>query len=334
MSSPFRVAIAGAGFMGEVHALRWQRHTDVELLGVFDCEADSAARLELPVFKSWDEMLAAKPDVIDICTPTTTHVELIEKACQAGLSILVEKPLARTLADCDRCIELVEKYKVNLMVGHVVRYFPEYQAARTAVLDGRIGTPATARMGRLAPFPRAQRKVNWYADTASSGGLILDMIIHDLDWLRWCFGPAVRIFGKGLYEKIGDENRLDYALVTVRFQSGLIAHITGSWAHVSGFRTNFELAGDGGMLEHDSALSAPLSIQLRAKEGTAVSGLALPESPVALLEDPYYLEQRAFLDALKKKEQPPVSAHDAREAVRLALAALKSVETGKVVELV
>jgi predicted dehydrogenase len=87
------------------------------------------------------------------------------------------------------------------------------------------------------------------------------------------------------------------------------------------------------MLEHDSDSTAPLSIAVRAKEAGATGGVALPESPLAPDQDPYYLQQKAFMEALSKGQPPPVTAHDAREAVRIALAAMESVETGKVVQL-
>ena len=122
---------------------------------------------------------------------------------------------------------------------------------------------------------------------------------------------------------------LDYALVTLRFASGAVGHVTGSWAHPGGFRTTLEIAGDGGLIEHDSARSASLTAALR----TAGGGNADSESPMAPDEDPYYLEIAAFVSALEKGETPPVTLDDAREATRIALAALESIETGRVVTL-
>ena len=107
--------------------------------------------------------------------------------------------------------------------------------------------------------------------------------------------------------------------------------MTGSWAHPGGFRTTLEIAGDAGMIEHDSARSAPLEASLRSAGGSG--GVAVPESPMASGEDPYYLEIAAFVQALEQGITPPVTLEDAREATRIALAALESIETGKVVTL-
>ena len=217
------------------------------------------------------------------------------------------------------------------MSGHVLRFFPEYAAAKKLVDAGGVGRPAAIRTARLAGFPDLGPRPNWYGDPAQSGGLVLDLILHDFDWLRWTFGPVSRVYAKGLYGRAEFVGRLDYALVTLRFQSGVVGHVTGSWAHPGGFRTTLEIAGDAGMIEHDSARSAPLAAFLRTSDGRG--GVAVPESPMAPSEDPYRLELAAFVSALENNETPPVTLQDAREATRIALAALESIETGNVVPL-
>ena len=148
-------------------------------------------------------MLAqAKPDIIDICTPTPLHRDYVERAAAAGKAIFVEKPLARTLADCDAMVAAVNRAGVPAMPGHVVRFFPEYAAAKRLVDAGGVGKPAAIRTARLAGFPGQEGRPNWYADPQQSGGLVLDLILHDFDWLRWTFGPITRVYAKGLYGKV------------------------------------------------------------------------------------------------------------------------------------
>ena len=158
------------------------------------------------------------------------------------------------------------------------------------------------------------------------------MIVHDFDWLRWTFGPVTRVFAQGLYGKPEHAGKRDYALVTLRHESGAVSHVTGSWAHPGGFRTTLEVAGDAGLIEHDSARSAPLTFSPQAAVGGG-GGVAVPESPLAAEESPYYLELRAFIKALDGDTAPPVTVYDAREAARIALAALESIESGKAVTL-
>ena len=321
----YRVALIGAGNMGRVHARCWDRLPGAEIVGVLDPREDAARALGSP-FTDWHTLLAeTQPDIVDVCTPTPLHREYVEKAAAAGKAVFVEKPLARTLADCDAMIAAVQSAGVPAMCGHVVRFFPEYAAAKRLVERGAVGTPAAIRTARMGGFPAWSDPPNWYADPAQSGGAALDLILHDFDWLRWTFGPVSRVYAKGLYGQKQYEGRLDYALVTLRFASGAVAHVTGSWAHPGGFRTTFEVAGDGGLIEHDSLRSAPLTASLR--------GGTVSESPLAPLEDPYYLEIAAFVAALESGQPPPVTLQDGREATRIGLAALESIKTGKVVNL-
>ena len=316
----YRVALIGAGTMGGWHARQWAALPEAEIVGVLDPRSDAAEAIG-PAYTDWNTLLAqAKPDIIDICTPTPLHRDAVERAAAAGKALFVEKPLARTLTDCDAIVAAVARAGVPAMSGHVVRFFPEYAEAKRQVDAGAVGTPAAIRTARMGGMPDLAGRPNWYADPAQSGGVTLDLILHDFDWLRWTFGPVQRVFAKG---------RLDYALVTLRFLSGAMAHVTGSWAHPGGFRTTLEVAGDAGLIEHDSARSAPLSAAVRSVGG----GVAIPQSPMNPADDPYFLELKAFVQALAAGTPPPVPVEEGREAARIGLAALESIETAKVVTL-
>ncbi|BDI29014.1 dehydrogenase [Capsulimonas corticalis] len=328
----YRVALIGAGNMGGWHANQWKHVEGAELVGVLDPRQE-AAHAHGPVFSDWDTLLSkAKPDIIDICTPTPVHREYVELAAAAGKAIFVEKPLSRSIEDCEAIIKAVEKAGVPAMAGHVVRYFPEYAAAKRIVDEGGVGKPATVRTARMSGFPTITGRENWYANAEKSGGVVLDMILHDFDWLRWTFGPVTRVMAKGLFGTGRFDERLDYALVTLRFESGVVGHVTGSWAHPSGFQTTYEVAGDKGLISHDSNKSVSLSSNLRSKDG-AGAGVTVPESPMFVTDDPYYKELNAFVQALRAGVTPPVTVYDALEAARIALAALESIETGKAVTL-
>ena len=328
----YRVALIGAGNMGGWHAKQWRKIPGVELVGVLDTRRDASVATG-EAYNDWDNLLrSARPDIIDICTPTPAHRRYVELAAAAGKAIFVEKPLARTLEDCDAIVSAVETAGGPVMSGHVVRYFPEYLKAKQIVDSGGVGNPVTVRTARMAAFPSITGRENWYADPEKSGGVVLDMILHDFDWLRWVFGPVTRVYAKGLFAGSHYSAKLDYALVTLRFASGVIGHVTGSWAHPGGFRTSFEIAGDKGMVAHDSADSAPLSIAVRAAGGQS-SGVAVPESPMLDTDDPYYQELSAFVDALRCDCPSPITVYEARDAARIALAALQSITSGNAVTL-
>jgi UDP-N-acetylglucosamine 3-dehydrogenase len=324
-----RVAILGAGKLGRTHARHWAAIPEAQVVAILDTHRDVAQGVGVGTgYDDLGDLLReTRPDVIDICTPTPSHHAYVAQAAAAGTAIFVEKPLARTLEECDAIVQAVEQAGVPLMAGHVVRYFPAYRAAKRIVENGGIGTPAAVRAERLAGFPHRGSAQSWYADPAQSGGVVLDAMLHDFDWLRWCFGPVTRVHAQGLYGRPEFAGLLDYALVTLRFASGNLGHLTGSWAHSGPMKTGFEIAGDGGMVDFDSSRSVSLSL---TPNGGSGGGL---ESPLSAEDDPYYQELRAFVDALDAKTPMPVTVYDAREAVRIALAALESIETGRPVTL-
>lgn len=329
------VGLVGTGKLGRLHARHWESLPNVRVVAIADpfinnaralVASDAAAQAPLAFADLPDLLAHSRPDIVDICTPTPTHRSLVEQAIAARCAVFVEKPLARTLADCDALVDLVRQTHAFLMVGHVVRWFPAFAYAKTVVDGGGVGVPAAIRTAREASFPRRGGQAqSWYDDFAQSGGVILDVLLHDFDWLRWCFGAVVRVYARGLSFEPEHRGLRDYALVTLRFASGAIAHVTGSWAHPGPVRTTFEICGDGGMLEWDSEQSVSLSL-LRTETRHQ-------ESPLTPADDPYLAELRAFVDALRAGQPPPVTVEDGREAVRIALAALESMETGLAVAL-
>ncbi|MGQ9881451.1 MAG: Gfo/Idh/MocA family protein [Armatimonadota bacterium] len=324
-----RVGIVGAGTMGRTHASAYTKLPNTQLVGFYDADQAFAGRVApqfgAKVFESYDALLQ-QVDMVDICTPTPTHLELVLRAASAGRHILCEKPLGRTLEQCEQMIEAVNKAGVTLMPAQVLRFFPEFKQAHDLVLAGAVGKPAAIRTRRGGPYPCASN--DWYADFEQSGGPILDMVIHDFDWLRWTFGEVDRVFAKALTFKKLDH--IDYALITLRLNSGAIAHVEANWADPGGFKVDFEIAGDAGMIAFDSRFAMPLTVA-KQDAGGGGGGVAVPESPLA--EDPYMLEVQHFVDSVLAGKQPSITAEDGMKAVEIALAAIESVRTGKVIRL-
>ena len=165
-------------------------------------------------------------DAVLIATPTPTHLELVQRASARGKNIFCEKPFCRTSAECKKAIAAAKKAKVKLFVGHVLRYFPEYESLKAQVNAGKIGKPGWVKLYRGGMFPVGARK--WFGDFAQSGGVTMDASIHDLDWLRYMFGDASRVFCQVLQRT--EPVLMDYAQITVRMKSGVIATVTGTWA--------------------------------------------------------------------------------------------------------
>lgn len=322
----FSVLVIGAGTMGKVHFHAYEKMDNVSVAGIVDYREEKARALageKTTAFASLEEAIraAGKIDVIDVCLPTYLHKEFVKKAADLGKDVICEKPLARNLEDAQEMIDYCREKKVRLFVGHVVRFFPEYRRAKQVADSGEIGKIGVVRTRRGGVFPTGWN--DWYAEIDKSGGVALDVIIHDFDFLRWCFGEVERVYAKGLAGR--NFARKDYVLATLRFENGVIAHVEGSWAH-EGFSTALEFAGSTGIIDYDSSQEQPLTAHLRDR-GENITGVAVPESP--LKESPYFTELKHFINCLDSGEESIISPQDAYKAMEISLAALQSMKTGK-----
>lgn len=327
-----RVAIVGSGSMGSVHADAW-RHTPATVVAfVTTSENEPArtlaarhgARLVTRLETVLDEV-----DVVDICTPTDLHVDFTMQAAAAGRHVICEKPLALTVEDGARMIRIARERGVQLFVAHVVRFFPEYRMARDMVMRREIGRPTVLRLSRCVFHPR--KMDNWFIDPARSGGIMLDLMVHDFDYARWVAGDVVRVFARSIRAS-SPEAQVDHALAILTHRSGAISLVEGSWAFPSpSFRTRFEIAGSDGLITFDASSSAAIETHLHRENETERHEVPLPRSPSH--ESPYATQLRAFYDALHGGVEPPVRAEDALAAVQIATAAIESARRRMAIEI-
>lgn len=320
-----RVGVVGPGVMGGHHIAVWQQ------LGVDVCayapgaETRDAARRSYAITVH-DELarLIEAVDVVDVCVPTDLHCEMVTAAAAAGRHVICEKPLALTLADAVSMRDACRTAGVQLHVAHALRFFPDYAAARATVDAGGIGRPAVLRLRRTAMMPAAS---GWFTDPARSGGIVFDLMIHDLDYARWVAGDVVRVFARIRAPREGGAPTRAYAILT--HVDGALSHLESTWGLPGAkFTTSFELAGSGGILEHDATVTEPLHIDLPAPAG---EGGYLP--PLGAGDDPYALELSELAAAISGGPAPRVTPDDGIAAVRIALAVGESARTGRAVEL-
>lgn len=325
-----RVGIVGAGLIAEYHAERWKQ-LPVELVGYYDRRSERSEQFARSyggrAFASLAELLD-ETEIVDVCTPTYEHMGPVVAAAEAGKQIVCEKPLARHLKDAEAMIAACEASGSRLFVAQVVRFFPEFARAKAVLDSGALGRAGVLRTVRGGNFPRPD---TWYGDFERSGGVILDLAIHDIDYLRWCCGDVARVFARGLsFDRIRER---DHALITLRFASGAIGHIEASWAFPAGnFRTFLEIAGDGGMLQYDNLQSSPMSVLLHQDQTAQEGEVTIPRSPVAPTDDAYYRELEHFLACLESGQEFLVAPRDGLAALRISLAAIESLRTGRPVD--
>lgn len=327
-----RVGIIGAGWIGQWHAARW-RQLPVELVGFYDVShqmAEQAAGIYGGSAFDHVEHLIRTVDIVQVCTPTVHHRDYVLEAAALRKHIFCEKPLARTITDAQAMINACEQAGVRLFVGQVLRFFPQYRRAKALIDTGAIGRPRVIRLLRAAGHPAVSEARNWFKDVEKTGGCMLEGAVHDLDFARWAVGEIDSVYARGLTYRSDLKITADHALAVLRFRSGAIGQVEGSWMVTDGrFRQRFSVAGEDGLLEYDSQPRAQISISLREQ---AVPAL-LPVEPLAREDEPYYHQLAHMLDCLEHDKAFLVSPQDGLEALRLSLAVLKSMQTGAVVKL-
>jgi predicted dehydrogenase len=300
MSSKLRVAVVGVGHLGQHHARLLAAMDDVELVGVVDVKADRAqeiaARVGAPAFSDAADVLALV-DAVSIAVPTESHVDVALPFVERGVGVLVEKPLAPSVAEADRLIEAAGRTGIVLAAGHTERFNPAVAAALPLVSQPRF-----VEVHRLGTFPERSLDID----------VIFDLMIHDLDLLLASVqSPVASIEAVGVHVLTP---RTDIANVRLRFASGCIANLTAS-------RISRERVRKARFFQHDSYVSIDFAAQ-EAEVYRLVRGNGRPVIEGGKLDivrdEPLRRELADFVEAVRTKRPPAVPAQAGREALILA----------------
>lgn len=264
---------------------------------------------------SLDELISAA-DVVDICTPTNTHHPIALTAIAAGRHVICEKPLARTVDQALEMAEAARRAGVWLLPAHVVRFYPAYAAARSAVAEGALGEVSRMAFSRLTGHPGTE---SWFADAERSGGVVMDLSIHDLDAARWIAGEVVAVSAELSSSQVGQRSQ-----TTLTHSSGITSRALAGWERADvGFINTFEIVGSAGVLSFDIGQTP----QFRGEP-------AQPLPSVELTTSPMEAQLREFVDVIEGRSPAPrVTAEDGVAALSIALAATESARLGQTVEL-
>ncbi|HEY7032940.1 MAG TPA: Gfo/Idh/MocA family oxidoreductase [Thermomicrobiales bacterium] len=320
-----RVGICGAGVAAQGHARGYAAQPGVEIAVVVDPQLGKAERLagEYGAVASGaiEALLGPEIDAVSICTPTPTHAELAIAAMRAGKHVLCEKPIARTVPEAERMVAAAAAAGVVFTVGHVARFEEDHRRAQEIVARGDIGRLRMASQSITGAHPDLTTR-GWFAEAAESGGPVLDLAIHSFDYLLWLFRDrVVRVSAVGVRKKIPVHG---YALVTLRFANGGIGLVEVSWLHPrkQGLLVRNELFGTEGRLYWD--YDAIAALRVVKDDG---------RHDYTLIPDGWSVQTAGFVRSIREGGTPLVSGQEALEALRVGLAALQSLETGKAVSL-
>jgi UDP-N-acetylglucosamine 3-dehydrogenase len=232
-------------------------------------------------------------------------------------------------------IDAAERGDLKLMVAHVLRFFADYMKMKEMVDAGKIGKIAIARGFRGGSLP--PWTLSWFTDMKKSGGAVLDLSIHDVDFEISCFKePVERVYAKVGHLTHKDMTANDYALINMRFEGGGLGFVEGSFAmpRQFPFTMSMELSGTKGTLQLDNQTPAP--IKLYAEEGAQVfAPEALRWQPTVhpLPLDPFYREIKHFVDCVVRDETPLTDGRESRKSLEVCVAALKSAKDAAPVKL-
>ncbi|AYO30096.1 inositol 2-dehydrogenase [Biomaibacter acetigenes] len=334
MDRKIKIGIIGAGRIGKMHAENIRANfSNVEIKSVADLFADK--------IKDWansiginnifvDPAMILEDEEIDavlICSSTDTHSRLIMDSARAGKHIFCEKPIDFNLERIHQALDSVEKAGVKLQIGFQRRFDPSFRKAFEMIRQGKIGDPHILKITSRDPQPPPIDYIK------VSGGIFLDMTIHDFDMARYLSGSEVtEVYASGAVlvdPAIGNAGDIDTAVVTLKFENGAIGVIDNSRRSTYGYDQRVEVFGSKGCVSvsNDILTNTVLSDE---------NGITSDKPKYFFIErykDAYIEEIKAFFDSILNDKQPPVTGIDGLEPVIIGLAAKKSLVEGKPVKI-
>ena len=327
-----RFVVLGCGRIGTMHAEYLHRRVSgAEVVGVFDVFGDSAGaistELGVPAVDSLEDALSLDADAVAICTSTDTHVDCMVAAARAGRAIFCEKPISLDVAEVDRGLRAVEAAGVPLHIGFNRRFDPSHRSVAEAVARGAVGDVEVVNITSRDPAPPPISYI------AVSGGIFNDMAIHDFDMARYVTGSEVdSVYAVGRVRvdpAIGEAGDVDTAVIVLTHDNGALTTIDISRRAVYGYDQRVEAFGSAGMAQ---------STNHHEVNAVLASGDGYRQAPLQhFFLERYavsYLDQwAAFVDAVEHGTPMPVSGLDGRAPLVIGMAAKKSMDEGRPVQI-
>jgi predicted dehydrogenase len=320
-----RVGIVGFGFMGRMHFRCWSARKDAEVVAVCDANPNikedtqravgniegAASAIDfkgIELFADFDQMIAkAGLDAISLTLPTYLHAEFSERALSQGINVLCEKPMALTVADCERMIAAGRKSGKVLQIGHCVRFWPEYAKAKELVDSGRYGRVVAAMFQRLGS-PPGWSLDNWFVDEERSGGVALDLHIHDTDFVQYLFGMPEAVCSHGATSAHG---QLIHIVTQYIYGDDQVVTAEGGWGMMPGFgfEMSFNLAMEKATIVYD--LTRQPALRVCPAEGEVFT----PQVPP---QDGYIRQIEHFAKSIQGQAVPAIiTLEQSRDSVKI-----------------
>jgi len=329
-----KIGLIGAGRIGRFHAeLISHNIPEAEIKTIAEISVDQvrewAGRLRISTLTTRYTDILDDPEIsaVLICSSTDTHAHLIAEAAAAGKHIFCEKPIDFDIEKIQRALDAVDTAGVKLQIGFNRRFDHNFQKAREIVAGGKIGDVHIVKITSRDPAPPPTEYIK------VSGGIFLDMTIHDFDMARYLsISEVEEIYAQGavlvdpVIAELGD---MDTAVITLKFENGALGMIDNSRQAVYGYDQRAEVFGSKGCVAVGN--DVPNCVELSTSEGVHT------ETPHYFFLERYkasYIEElKAFVDAVLNDKDPPVTGSDGLQPVRMGIAAIKSIKEKRPVKL-
>jgi len=329
-----RVGIIGLGFMGRMHIAAYDKVPNAKLVAIADQNPTRAAgdfsgawgniagaveKLDMTGIMGTTDLQTlihnSSVDLVDICVPTPSHEALAVAALAAGKHVLCEKPLALNSTSAGRIADAAGSARGLFMPAMCIRFWPQWAWLKQAVDDRRYGAVVGATFRRVASMPPG-----WFSNGAQSGGALLDLHIHDTDFVFHLFGPPDAVFSRGYSKTSG---RTDHIVTEYLYDRGpALVSAEGSWCMADGFAftMRYTVNFEGATADFDSGREHALVV---SASGTS--------TPIDLNGDGYEGELAYFVDCIQSGRRPDrVTAADAVQGLRILEAEQRSIESGRI----
>jgi predicted dehydrogenase len=328
-----KLGIAGTGYIGRVHLEAARGVPEVRVLAVATLKAEeiSEAFPGLQIYPTYQELLRDdRLDAVIICLPTHLHEVAAVEAAARGLHILCEKPMGLEAASAQRMLQAAQAHGCILMVAHVLRFWPQYARIKELVEAGEVGSVCSVTACRLAKYPPWS---DWFRDPAQSGGCLLDLQIHDVDFVHWMLGHPQSVYTVGIQTSTGSWDHVHTTLNYPQAQASLEATylMPESWP----FTTRIQVLGTGGALEYTFRVSANMQerdqashfFRLYKSDGTV-------SEPTGPGDDMFAAQLRYFAGCVADRQPPRLCPpEETCQVMQVMTASRQSADSGRVVAL-
>ena len=335
-----KIGIVGLGFMGQMHFRCWKARDDAQIVAICDTNKNivedckkTIGNIEgteaidftgINIYSDFDKMLSEeKLDAISLTLPTYLHAKHTIQALESGLNVLCEKPMGLNLAECDTMIAAAKSSGKLLQIGHCVRFWPEYAKVKEIIAGGEYGKVLAATFQRLSAVPTWSYE-NWIMNEQRSGGVVLDLHIHDTDYVQYVFGMPRAVSSFGGKDSKG---KLGHVVTQYLYDDDSVITAEGGWALMPGFgfEMSFNIVQEKATIVYDCTREP--AFKVCPAEGEAFT-------PEVQTGDGYIWEIDYFVKALNGEDVPPITTLDAsRDSVKIVEAEKESLRTAGIVSI-